>query len=241
MEAAYMQDAYTKDFDAEIKEIIDGRFIVLDRTFFYPNSGGQPNDTGEMTDGYDVFKVINVVKKEGKILHELDKIGIKGDKVHCTIDWDRRYAHMRMHTAMHIVCEVFNRDSGAMITGNQIGIEKSRIDLNLEIIDREKIDACVRHANGIIAKGFETRNFIVSREEADKNPRLTKLAMGLPPQIKDVRIVEIGDFDSQADGGTHVRNTSEIGKIELVSVDNKGKNNRRISFSLSKLQNYDCC
>lgn len=229
---SYMENSYIRDFDAMIIEIIDGKFVVLNKTYFYPNSGGQANDTGEMVDGYNAFKVINVSKRDGKVVHELDKLGIKGEKVHCIIDWGRRYAHMKAHTAMHILCECFSREANVLITGNQINVDKSRVDFNLEVMDRELIERCIKSANDTISKNLATKNYVITREEADKNPKLTKLAMGLPQTIKEVRIVEIGDFDMQADGGTHVLNTSEIGKIELISINNKGKNNRRLYFKL---------
>ena len=233
-EAIYLEDSYLREWDAEVVKA-NGKFIVLDRTAFYPSSGGQPHDTGKMVRGSDgrEFGVVFTGKFGGDVSHEVNGEGLKqGDRVRCSIDWDRRYRHMRMHTAAHIISEVFHRDSGALITGNQLGLDKSRIDFSLEDFDRDRMTEYFREANGIIGKDLDINIRSMPRDDAMKIPSITKLANILPPDVKELRIVEIGDFDTQADGGTHVKKTSEIGKVEFLKAENKGKNNRRVYFTV---------
>ncbi len=231
-EGLYFEDSYIKEFEAVVEKA-DNKFIVLDKTAFYPNAGGQPNDTGKMvreSDGKE-FKVVFVGKFSGVISHEVDELGLAvGDKVKCSIDWDRRYMLMRMHTAAHIVSGVISKETGADITGNQLGIEKSRIDFALENFDREALKSYEQKANELIKQNMPVNIKILPREEAFKIPALVKLKMGLPESVKQVRIIEIVGFDQQACGGCHVKNTSEIGQIEITKADNKGKNNRRVYY-----------
>ena len=231
--ALYLEDSYLKEFQANVVKAIDGKYIVLDQTSFFPNSGGQLHDTGTLTtsDGRSA-KVIFVKKFGEDISHEIEGDLKEGDKVTGKIDWDRRYIIMKMHTASHIISAIFHKEAKAKITGNQLGIEKSRIDFNLEDFDREKIQHYITLANQEISKGILVETFFLPREEAMKIPGVIKLAGALPPDIKELRIVKIGDVDIQADGGTHVKNTSEIGQIELLKLENKGKNNRRAYFTL---------
>lgn len=232
-EALYLSDSYLKEFEAEVVSVNDGKFIVLDKTAFYPRSGGQPHDEGVMVRDGEKFKVVFVGKFDGKISHEVDHEGLKvGDKVSCKIDWERRHKLMRMHTAAHILCEVINRESGALITGNQLDVEKSRIDFSLENYDPEKMNVYVGMANDIVKKDLPVSVKFVTRSEAMEIPQVSKLAKGLPESIKEVRLLYIGDFDIQADGGTHVKSTAEVGKIVLLKCENKGKNNRRLYYSL---------
>lgn len=237
MNALYMDDSYLKEFEAKVESVTKGGenkfFIVLDKTAFYPDSGGQPYDTGKLTKGGVEYPVVYVGKFSGNISHEVSREGLKeGDVVKGVIDWERRYALMRMHTAAHLISEVFHRDSGAFITGNQLGLDKSRIDFSLEDFDREKMSEYFAKANEIVEKDLNVKTYFLPREEAIKIENITKLANVLPPNIKDLRIVEIDGFDIQADGGTHVKSTKEIGKIEFIKAENKGKNNRRIYFKV---------
>lgn len=234
MEELYLKDSYLKEFTSTVKEVTDGKFIVLDQTAFYPASGGQPYDEGVMVNEHgEKFKVIYVGKFSGKISHEVDKLGLKiGDKVECKIDWDRRYKLMRLHTATHILSEVLYREESAIITGGQMGLEKSRMDFSLENYDLEKIKSHIDKANEIIGKDLPVSVEFLPREEAMKLPKLSKLAKGISDSLKIIRIVNIGDFDVQADGGTHVKSTKEIGKLEFMRCDNKGKNNRRVYYKL---------
>jgi Ser-tRNA(Ala) deacylase AlaX len=173
------------------------------------------------------------MRREGKILHEVDSPFLKeGDKVKCVIDWERRYALMRMHTAAHVLAGTMHTKLGAQITGNQLEVEKTRFDFNLPEFEREKFDRIVEEANGLLQNDVELKIYSMPREEAMKIPGMVKLAGALPPAITELRIVEIPGIDTQADGGTHVRNLKEVGKIQIIKLENKGKDNRRIYFTL---------
>lgn len=234
MEKLYLEDSYIKEWEAEVEEVSKQKFIVLNKTAFYPISGGQPWDEGIITtkDGQE-FKVVYTGIFDEKISSEVDKPGLKkGDKVICKINWERRYRLMKMHTAVHILSEVIHRDTNAMITGGQLGIEKSRMDFALQEYDPERIKFYIEEANKILEKELEIKVSFLSREDALKISQISKLAKGLSPNLKIIKIVDIGSFDIQADGGTHVKNTKEVGKIKLLKIDNRGKNNRRIYFTL---------
>jgi len=233
-EALYLKDSYLKKWDSTVKEVNDGKFIILDKTAFYPAGGGQPHDEGTITNEQgEEFKVIYVGKFSGKISHEIDKPGLKeGDKVKCRINWERRYSLMKLHTATHILSEVLYKDAKALITGGQMDLDKSRMDFDIDGYDLEKIKSYVDKANDIIEKDFFVKIEFLPREEALKLPQVSKLAKGISEDLKEIRIVNIGDFDIQADGGTHVNSTKEIGKLEFIRCDNKGKNNRRIYYKL---------
>lgn len=246
-EALYFRDSYLKEFEATIEKIIDDKFVVLDRTAFYPESGGQPNDTGKLIRISDSseFQVLYVGKFEGYISHEITSTkiaptaenisgGLKaGDKVKGIIDWDRRYRFMRMHTATHIVANVIEKETGAQITGNQLGLDQSRVDFSLEAFDRDKFAEYEKIANELIALNCPVTFYLVSRKEAEeKLSRLTTLAKGFSDDIKEVRLVEIEGVTIEACGGAHVKNTSEIKGIKIIKLQNKGKNNRRMYFTL---------
>ena len=229
----YLEDSYLKEFDAKVIEVSYNK-VVLDRTAFYPTGGGQPCDTGKLICNEKEFTVLSVKKEGGKVWHELDKPGLAvGDQVHGIIDWDKRYKLMRAHTASHVLAAVLYKEAGAKITGNQLGLEKSRIDFNLEKFDRELLNNYIQRANQLLAQDRPIKIYFMDREQALKDPELVKLASVLPPAIQRLRIVEIEGIDRQADGGTHVAHTSEVGKIVLLGAENKGKNNRRVYFSLA--------
>lgn len=139
---------------------------------------------------------------------------------------------MRMHTSAHILSSIVNRETGALITGNQITPEESRVDFSLEQFDREKISSYIDQVNNVIKRGIPVTSYFMKREEAAKIPGLVKLANAAPPSVDVLRIVQIGDVDTQADGGVHVMNTKEIGKLIGVRAENKGKNNRRLYFTV---------
>ncbi len=233
-----MQDCYLREFDSTVKSVSQGKFVVLDQTAFYPNSGGQPHDTGTLTrqsDGKE-FRVVFAGKFSGEISHEVGNppgAELKaGDSVHGKIDWDRRYKLMRSHTAAHIISGIIHEKTGAMITGNQLGLDRSRIDFSLEDYDPGIMQGFIREASEKAGGGAPVEISSISRQDAEKAEGLSRLAKGLPPGIKEIRIVDITGIDRQADGGTHVKNTSEIGEISLLKCENKGKNNRRVYFVL---------
>ena len=228
----YLKDSYKKEFEAIVKEVNTNK-VVLDGTYFYPQSGGQPSDKGIIIFNNQEFKVLEVKKEDGKIIHTLEKEGLKvNDKVKCIIDWNRRHKLMRMHTTAHILSAIIHKETGAMITGNQLDEETSRIDFSLEDFKKELFEEYVEEANEEIKKDHKITIRVISKEEAEKMENLSRLAKGLPQDLKEIRIVKIGTIDEQADGGTHVASTKEIGRIKLISIENKGKSNRRIYFSL---------
>ncbi|MCF7861766.1 alanyl-tRNA editing protein [Candidatus Woesearchaeota archaeon] len=236
MEALYLKDSNIKEFEATVESVKDDKFVVLDQTAFYPEGGGQPFDTGKIIriNDNEEFPVIYVGKFDGKISHQISTPGLKpGDKIKGILDWGRRYTLMRYHTCAHIISGVFNKEAGALITGGGFTLEKGRIDFNLDDFDREKISDYFASANKIVEDAHPIEVYTLPREEALEMPEMFKLKNVLPPSVENIRIVDIKDFDRQADGGTHVSNTSEVGKIEFIKADNKGKNNRRVYFKVS--------
>jgi len=232
-EALFMNDSYLKIWDAKVVSVKDGKFVVLDKTAFYPKGGGQPWDEGYIIKNGDKFRVVYVGKFSGEISHEVDKPGLKeGDQVSCEIDWDRRYTFMRYHTASHLISNILFRRANAKITGNQIELDKTRMDFSMKDYSPEKLRDFVEEANKIIQQNLPITIDYMSREEVMAKPELARLAMGLPEKIKEYRIVRIGDIDEQVDGGTHIKNLKEIGEIEVTKTVNKGKDNRRIYFIL---------
>jgi misacylated tRNA(Ala) deacylase len=235
MNPTYLLDSYAKDIHTEVVSLTTPTHIILKDTIFYPQGGGQPFDTGALVredDGKE-FAVVGVKKVDGNIVHEIAEAGLNaGDHVLCSIDWERRYQLMRMHTAAHVLSAVIHRHTGALITGNQLDIEQSRIDFSLDVFSKEQMEHYIDEANTAIAQGAPVTITFMKRDVAMGLPHLVKLAGALPPNIAELRIVKIGTIDEQADGGTHVKDAKEIGKIILLSAENKGKNNRRIYFTI---------
>ena len=171
----YLKDSYKKEFETAVEDA-DGNKVVLAGTYFYPNSGGKPCDTGTIFQEDKEFKIMNVKKENGKIIHELDREGVKADgKVRCIIDWERRYKLMRMHTAAHIISAVINKETGAMITGNQLDEEKSRIDFSLDDFKKDLFEKYIEEANLEIKKDHKITTEIISKDEAEKKENLSKL------------------------------------------------------------------
>ncbi|HJW97397.1 MAG TPA: alanyl-tRNA editing protein [archaeon] len=231
----YLLNPYLKEFEATVTKT-DRTYVVLDQTAFYPNAGGQPFDKGviERLSDHKVFGVVYVGKFNDTISHEVDQIGLQvGDKVKCRIDWERRYIHMRMHTAAHVLSKVIFDSTGAKTSGNQLGEDQSRIDFTLENFDRDRIFEWFQEVNKRIQKGAEVHSRLLSREEAFRIPDLVRSNVTLIPEtVKVIRVVDIPGVDIEACGGTHLRNISEIGKIVFLKAENKGKDNRRIYFTL---------
>jgi misacylated tRNA(Ala) deacylase len=225
----FWEDMNAREFDGKVTSV-EGNRVVLDQTVFYPRGGGLVSDVGTLNGA----NVIEVVKENEEIFHIVDNPGVfnVGESVHGAIDWNRRYKVMKMHTTAHILCAIVNRETGALITGNQINPDESRIDFNLDQFDREKLSDYVAAANAVVTRGVDVKSYFMKREEALAIPGLVKLANALPPSVDELRIVQIGDVDTQADGGVHVANTREIGEIVIDKAENKGKSNRRVYFSL---------
>ncbi len=236
MKAPYLLDCYTKEFDAKVIKVKDGVFIILDQTYFYPTSGGQPYDMGTITSNGSTYKVVFAKKEEDEVIHEVTDIGLKeGDIIHGIINWDRRYILMRYHTAVHILSETISRATGALITGNQLEIDKARIDFSLENYDKDKVLEYIAQANKTIKEAHPIHLSLLPRKEAEAvlGEKMTSLAKGFSENIQEVRIVDIEGFSKEACGGTHLKNTSEVGEIHFVKAENKGKNNRRIVITIS--------
>lgn len=232
--ALYMDDMHMRTCDAQVVSVKDGKYVVLDQTIFYPRSGGVDHDTGIlMDDSGNKYNVVFVGKFGGEISHEVDNEGLKqGDTVHCILDWERRYRLMRFHTSAHVLSAVFAKEAGALITGNNLTTEKGRIDFSLEDFDREKMESYFKTANQLIEKDLPVKVYGMERSEVEKNPELVKLAMGLPPNINVLRIVDIEGYDAQPDGGAHVDSLKEIGKVVFLKADNKGAKNRRVYYTI---------
>jgi len=225
----FWEDMYQRVFDAKV-ETSEGNMVVLDQTAFNPRGGGLVSDTGTING----IRVVEVIKEGDDITHHLEA-GMnwkRGDAVSGVLDWERRHRIMRMHTTAHILSSVVNRESGALITGNQINPDESRVDFNLESFDKDKMSVYIDKVNQAVQRGLEVRTYFMKREEATTIPGLVKLANAAPPSLDILRIVEIGDVDTQADGGVHVRNTNEIGTVVGLRTENKGKSNRRMYFTV---------
>jgi misacylated tRNA(Ala) deacylase len=238
-ELLFLQDAYLREFDAEVTAVdAETGEVVLERTAFYAGGGGQPNDTGRLVRSSDSrsWQVIAVRKVGPAARHKLepdDELPAVGDQVHGDIDWDVRYRLMRTHTALHVLCGVVFRDYGALVTGGNMGPDKGRLDFELDDFTPERVAEIEERANAEIARGREVRVQILPRDEAFQIPDLIRTKINLLPEgITEVRTVEIVGLDLQADGGTHVANTSEVGGLRVVGTRSKGKNNKRIEIAL---------
>ena len=224
----YWEQPYSREFKADVLAI-DGVKIELDQTLFYPRGGGVSPDIGILGGQ----KVVETTKDGSRIIHSLDSatgIGV-GQKIEGSIDWDRRHRLMRMHTAGHLLSALFYK-SNCLITGNQIDVDRSRMDFNLEVFDRSQIEKHVSEANSLIAQDAEVKSYFLDRTEALRVPELIKLAEATPPAEEKLRIVEISGIDKQADGGLHVAHLNEIGRINLLKLENKGKTNRRMYYDV---------
>jgi misacylated tRNA(Ala) deacylase len=230
----YLRDSYMRECSATVVSVKDEKYVSLDQTVFYPKGGGQPYDTGKIIRGDEVFNVVFVGKFSGEVSHEVDHPGVKaGDTVHCVLDWNRRYKLMRSHTAAHLFASMLCVGTGALVTGNQLEVDKVRFDFSLEKFDPQILEEYLDKANALLRTDTPVRWYELPREEALKIPGIVKMAEAFPPEIPRLRIVEIVGLDKQADGGTHVRNLNEVGQIKLLKTENKGKNNRRIYFTLT--------
>lgn len=236
----HFTDSYIKECDAKVLSVTnhDGNILIeLDQTCFYPVSGGQPSDKGEIKgpDGA-VYSVSSAYKFNNRVLHVTDKEGLKeGDTVNCIVDWDERYRNMQFHTAIHVVTRLIERDAPIKVSSNNASFEKARIDFTLDEFDREFLGSFEERANELIKQNLPVKTYILSREEAEKDPAVFRLAKGFDESIKEIRIVQIGDdidiFDKTACGGAHVANTSEIPRIKFLKLENKGAQRRRINFT----------
>ena len=231
-ELLYLNDSYLKEFEAKVVKA-EGNQIGLDKTAFYPESGGQPSDKGKLLRGEEEFTLVKARKQAGNIIHEVSREGLKeGDIVKGILDWGWRYKMMRMHTGAHVITTAVQAiEPGALVTGGQIGFEESRDDYCISELGEERVKEIEKNANEIVEKSIDVQIYELPREEAFKLPQLFKLRDVLPPSIAMIRIVRIGE-DLNACGGTHVKNTKEVGKIKITRTKSKGADNKRIYYTV---------
>jgi len=232
-ELLYQTDAYLQEFDANITSVVEeSRAVILDKTAFYPGGGGQPCDFGSLLVNGVVYQVDKVKKQGDDVLHFLGgdtPLPSAGSASRGTLDWARRYKLMRTHTALHVLCGTVFRDYGAQVTGGDMEPLKGRMDFEFETMRGELVREIEAAVNKEVAQARDIRVKILPREEAFQIPDLIRTKINLLPQgIMQVRTVEIVGLDLQADGGTHVRNTSEVGKIRVTDYKSKGAINKRI-------------
>ena len=233
-ERLYETDAYVKEFDAVVTEQVEGG-VVLDRTAFYPGGGGQPCDVGTLEAGGQTWTVNAVKKVDGRPVHFIaGDLPAAGTAVTGRLDWTRRHALMRTHTAMHILCGVVFRDYGAQVTGGNMDPLEGRMDFEFETMRAELVSAIEEAINAEVAAARPVRVRIRPRDEAFAIPDLIRTKINLLPEgISHVRTVELAGLDLQADGGTHVANTAEVGRIRVTDYKSKGKINKRIYLVVS--------
>lgn len=236
-EALYLHDAYQQTFTATVTRVDpDQHAVVLDRTAFYPGGGGQVPDSGQLVVDGTTYPVTRAKKQGTDILHLIDKesdLPPDGAEVTGEIDWERRYQAMRTHTAMHILCGVIWRDYQKSVTGGDMGLLEGRMDFDFSELDQDTIAAIEQAINAEVEAGREVKVNTLPREEAFQIPDLIRTKINLlPDHITEVRTIEIVDLDLQADGGTHVKNTSEVGPIRITGYKSKGAENKRLYVEL---------
>ncbi len=234
-------DAYARTVEARVVAVEAGETasVVLDRTVFYPGGGGQPSDRGLVIRAADgrSWTVRAARKSAGEIAHELEPGGgdppAIGDLVRVDLDWARRLALMRTHTALHALCGVVWRDYGALVTGGNMEPGAGRMDFEFERMSGDLVDAIEATVNAELAANREIRVNVLPRAEAFAIPDLIRTKINLLPEgIEEIRTIEIVGLDLQADGGTHVANTSEVGQIHVTGYESKGRINKRIRMEL---------
>lgn len=229
-ELLYQTDAYIKEFSAQVTAV-EGQAVALDRTAFYATSGGQPHDTGTLSSGGRSWQVADVRKQGELVWHTLVGEGLPaaGDSMQGVIDWERRYKLMRTHTALHLLCGVVFRDYGALVTGGNMDTDEGRLDFEIKDFSPELAQQIVDAVNVEVGNARPIEVKILPREEAFQIPDLIRTKINLLPEgIAQVRTVNIVGLDLQADGGTHVANTTEVGRVVLLKTRSKGANNKRI-------------
>ena len=230
----YTTDAYIQTFEATVTAHVDdeklGHGVTLDRTAFYPGGGGQPCDYGTLTSTDGAVPVTRVKKVGGQPVHFVDgERPAVGATVTGQLDWERRYKLMRTHTAMHVLCGTVFRDYAAQVTGGNMEPLSARMDFEFETLRKELVGEIEAAINAEVAAARPVHVKILPREEAFQIPDLIRTKINLlPAGITEIRTVELEGLDLQADGGTHVRNTSEIGRIRLPKYKSKGKINKRL-------------
>ena len=236
-EELFLKDAYLEEFKAGVVRL-DGREVVLDKTAFYPGGGGQPPDKGTLRVGPVQALVIDA-RREGEaggdVVHVLDvAIPYTVKQLNGTLDWERRYSHMRYHTALHVLSAVIWKVFDAKVTGGKMHADRARMDFSFpKEWTANVVGEIERLTNEALAEGRPVKVYELPREEALENPGLIRTQANLVPErVKTVRVVEIEGIDAQADGGTHVANTREVGELEITGHKSKGRQNKRVEFVL---------
>jgi misacylated tRNA(Ala) deacylase len=234
-ELLYQTDSYLQTFETTVTAVDDeNHALILDRSAFYPGGGGQPADRGTLAsvDNTQILAVKRARKAGPQILHLIEgteQLPPPGTRLRGQLDWDFRYQLMRTHTAMHVLCGVIFRDYGASVTGGDMEPLKGRMDFEFETMQKELVEQIETAINQEVVHAHPVRIDLLPREQAFQIPDLIRTKINLLPEgIQEVRVVEIVGLDLQADGGTHVRNTSEIGHIRVLDYKSKGKINKRI-------------
>ncbi len=228
----YHRDSYVREFSAVVTGIdAEANGVFLDRTAFYPGGGGQPSDLGQLLIGSESRTVSRINRGN---LHIIDgELPAVGTEVAGLVDWERRYKLMRTHTAMHILCGVVWRDYGASVTGGNMELLKGRMDFEFERLQKELVSEIEDKINAEVDARRDVAVNVLPREEAFQIPDLIRTKINLLPEgIPEVRTIEIRGLDLQADGGTHVRNTAEVGRIRVTDYKSKGGINKRIYVEL---------
>jgi misacylated tRNA(Ala) deacylase len=230
----FLEDSYLREFRAGVKKI-DGREVILEETAFFPGGGGQPADKGTLGIGPVNADVVDTRREGNGIVHVIERaIPDTVKELKGAIDWERRYAHMRHHTALHVLSGVIWKSFDAKVTGGQMRADRARMDFSFPgEWTTEVVGEIERLTNEALAENRPVKVYGLPREEALQNPDLIRTQINLVPErVKTVRIVEIESLDTQADGGTHVANTREVGEIEITAHKSKGRHNKRIEFVL---------
>ncbi len=234
-ELLYGLDSYRREFDATVVDVTPEGAVVLDRTAFYPTGGGQPHDLGSLTWDGTTAAVVEVRKTAAAVLHRLEGAAppARGTRVHGQIDWDRRYALMRTHTALHSMSGVIYQLYGATVTGGQMYPDRARMDFEMPDLSSERLRTIETRTNELLAEGHPVTVSILPRATAFQIPDLIRTRVNLLPEgIDQIRVVNIEGVDQQADGGTHVANTREVGRVRITRSENKGKGNKRVEIVL---------
>jgi misacylated tRNA(Ala) deacylase len=230
-------NAYALQTDATVLEVDpEASAVLLDQTVFYPGGGGQPPDTGELIGGPGGAWTVSGAKKRGDDIWHTVEGGLPavGTAVTARIDWERRHRLMRTHSALHVLCGVVWRDHGASVTGGNMEELSGRMDFEFETMSGELVGEIERRVNEEIAADREIRVAILPRDEAFAIPDLIRTKINLLPEgIAEVRTIEIVGLDLQADGGTHVARTSEIGRVTVTGYESKGRINKRIRIEVA--------
>ncbi len=228
-----MDRAYERSFDAQIVKRGDG-YVVLDRSLFYPEGGGQECDTGMLSFAGGEARVVRVEKK-GIVRHLLDRMPSEGVvDVHGAIDWPRRHAHMRMHTSQHLISGlVYDLFGGVRTVGNQIHADRSRIDFRPARFTDEDMKRIEDETNQVLAKRLPVRIVFEHRSDLEKRVKPDRANLDLlPAHVQDLRVIEIEGLDACPCGGTHVRNLEEIGRVRMLGKTSKGAETLRIEYEL---------